>query len=501
MDLCERLRTVVFLDSDAEAIEFESVWHPWAALQRVWEGVDSHLDEFGAGESATVGVVLRNRPECAATIAALLGTGRCLVTLSPLQADADLAGDIARLPLAAVVATESDWEREGFADAVEASGALGIAIGGSVGEVRGQMEPAGEISTRVRPGIAVEMLTSGTTGPPKRVPLPYRNLAHSIEILSHYRSSDDGADDVRLSESVTILFSPLSHISGTWGVVEAVSAGRKLALLEQFRADAWLDLVRRFRPKFSSLPPTCMRMVLDTPGVTKEDLSSLRAVRAATAPLDPSMADEFEERFGVPVLIAYGATEFAGAVVGWTLRDHDRFHKAKRGSAGRAHPGIELRVVDPESGDVLGEDEVGILEVTGDQLAGLDSSEWIRTQDLARIDSDGFVWLRGRTDDVIIRGGFKVDTGRVASVLERHAAVRAAGVVGVADRRLGAVPVAVIEPEKEGRVTAEELADWARGSLSVYEQPVRFILVDELPRTATLKVSRRALEQLAATVE
>lgn len=494
MDLAERLRQIVFLDPSAPAVEFQSDWWSWGDLGETWERLDSALRKANIPEEAAIGVVLRNRPECVASIVATLGTGRCVVTLSPLQADEHLANELTTLPVAAVVAPAADWGRSAFEEAVRANGALGLELGVAPGAVVERIK-GGETFAELRPGIAIEMLTSGTTGPPKRVPLPYANLARSIEALVHYGPAGESEAPPRLRTAVTILFTPLSHISGSWSVIEAVASGRRLALLEQFKVDAWLEMVRRHRPKFASLPPTCMRMVLDS-DASKEDLASLKAVRVGTAPLDPRVADEFEDRFGVPVLIVYGATEFAGAVVGWTLSDHTEFRSTKRGSAGRAHPGIEVRVIDETSGSVLGQGEVGLLEFRGQQLEGLGSSEWVRTQDLAHLDSDGFVWIQGRNDDVILRGGFKVDTGRVAAVIEDHHGVQAAAVIGIPDRRLGAVPVAVVERSVGDSVTADELLEWARRTLAVYEVPTRIVFVDELPRTATLKVSKKALEQL-----
>jgi long-chain acyl-CoA synthetase len=495
MNLSEQLRQIIQLDAAAPAVEFEQRWWSWGDLWETWKNLDAALQQSHIADQAPIGVVLRNRPECVASIVAIVGSGRCVVTISPLLADEEMSNELNRLEVAAVVAPDIDWERPGFEDAVRARGSLGLGLGRIAGQVSRRTE--GGLPRLLRPGIAIEMLTSGTTGPPKRIPLPYENLARSIEALAHYGPGDKSADRARLRPAVTIVFAPLSHISGSWGVIESVAAGRRLALLEQFKVDAWLDLVRRHRPRFASLPPTCIRMVLDS-DATKEDLASLKAVRAGTAPLDPIVAQEFEDRFGVPVLIVYGATEFAGAVVGWTLRDHAEFHSSKRGSAGRAHPGIMLRIVAEDSPTVLGPNEVGLLEVKGAQLEGIGSEEWNRTQDLASIDQDGFVWIQGRNDDVIMRGGFKVDTTKVASIVERHPGVRAASIVGIPDRRLGQVPVAIVESFADGErksVTTEELLAWLRRALTPYEVPVQVLFIEKLPRNASLKINKKALQK------
>jgi acyl-coenzyme A synthetase/AMP-(fatty) acid ligase len=218
---------------------------------------------------------------------------------------------------------------------------------------------------------------------------------------------------------------------------------------------------------------------------------------SGTAPLSAADADAFMAKYGIPVLASYGATEFGGGVAGWNLADHQKFWAAKRGSVGRAHPGCELRIVDPESGLLLGADAEGALEVKAAQLGA--GSSWVRTTDLARIDADGFVWILGRADQVIIRGGFKVRPDEVRAALERHPSVRGAAVVSRPDARLGAVPVAAVELRRgPAPVTTQDLLAHASATLARYELPVEIRIVDELPRTGSAKVDLAAVRALFA---
>jgi acyl-CoA synthetase (AMP-forming)/AMP-acid ligase II len=217
-------------------------------------------------------------------------------------------------------------------------------------------------------------------------------------------------------------------------------------------------------------------------------------VVCGTAALEPETALAFEDKYGIPVLTTYGATEFAGGVAGWNLRDHSQWGSAKRGSVGRAHPGCELRVVEATSGRVLGGGEAGLLEVRSSQIA--DGASWVRTNDLAKLDADGFLWILGRADDAIVRGGFKVLPGEVASVLERHPAVREAAVVALPDARLGEVPVAAVELAAGAVVATDELLAFARAHLAGYQVPAQIRIVQTLPRTPSLKVSRPAVREL-----
>jgi acyl-CoA synthetase (AMP-forming)/AMP-acid ligase II len=343
------------------------------------------------------------------------------------------------------------------------------------------------------PEVAVRMLTSGTTGPPKRVELHYRAL--EIEAASTRRYSHGGAETggLRLSSGVSILWIPLLHVAGVRAVIASVLDGRRLALMERFEVRAWVDLVREHRPKTVTLVPSALRMVYEAPDLPSDLFESVVAVFVGTAPLDPEFGTAFGERFGVPVLTIYGATEFAGGVAGWTLRDWREYGPAKVGSVGRANAGIELRIVDSETGEPLAADSPGVLEVRGPQLGG---DGWVRTTDLARLDADGFLYILGRVDDVIIRGGLKVHAADVERELRGHPAVRDAAVIGVPDERLGAVPVAAVELESGAeRPAEEELLKHLRGRLAPYQLPVRVLVLDALPRTPSMKVSQPGLRR------
>ena len=127
------------------------------------------------------------------------------------------------------------------------------------------------------------------------------------------------------------------------------------------------------------------------------------------------------QRYGIPVLQNYGATEFAGGIAGWTLDDFKAHWNAKRGSVGRVNQGIDARVVDPEAGVDLPLGEIGLLELRGGNAAS--PGEWTRTNDLAMLDADNFLWIKGRYDGAIIRGGFKISPDDVVKALEQHPAV------------------------------------------------------------------------------
>jgi acyl-CoA synthetase (AMP-forming)/AMP-acid ligase II len=491
VSLSERIRQVLAIDPAAQAVEFEGRWHSWGELAAWLEGFERALRTAGVGPDEAVGVLLRNRPASVGALLGVLATRRCVVSLNPMQGPAKLAQELRSLRLPAVVAHRDDWADAQLREVAGEAGSVAVEVAEDPAApcraLPGMEVLRGGPHRDPLPGVAVEMLTSGTTGTPKRVELRYRSLEQSLLGAAHYESGKGGAEAPALKQGVAIVAAPLVHVSGMWRTIQALVDGRRISLLERFTVESWRDVVRRHRPKVASLVPAALRMVLDA-DLPKEDLASLRAVTSATAPLPPETAVAFEEKYGIPVLTLYGATEFAGGVAGWTLKDHQKWAKAKRGSVGRVHPGCELRIVDPEDGAVLANGETGLLEVRSAQL-GADSG-WVRTTDWAELDADGFLWIRGRADNAIIRGGFKIAPAEVAEVLEKHPAVHEASVVGIADERLGALPVAAVELEPgTPPVDGEELRSFARQHLAKYQVPARILIVEALPRTPSLKVS------------
>lgn len=488
--VARRIQAAWSIDPAAPALEFEGHWSSWGELRRSAAAIDEMLTQAGVRPEAPVGVLLRNRPGLIAAILALLVSRRCIVSLSPFQSRAALHQDMSKLKMHAVIADAMDWRAQETRQVVRQLGIMAVSIE-SGGMAPLQVLTDFDATADHRAGMgdtALEILTSGTTGAPKRIRISHRTMNDSIE---------DGASAAgvapinaapTLKPTPTIVAAPLMHVSGLFGALLSVCEARPLVLLEKFSVDAWVEAIARHRIKFASLPPTPMRMVLDAQ-VPKAKLQSLIAVRAGTAPLPCETQREFQSRYGIPVLVQYGATEWMGGIAGWTLDDHEKFGAAKLGSVGRARGEVKLRVVHPDTGQEVPAGETGVLEVLPTQR--LASTSWTRTSDLASLDVDGFLYIRGRTDDTIIRGGFKVQLNQVTEVLMRHEAVREAAVIGIPDARLGQVPAALVELRPgSAPVTEEELTAFAREHLSPYQVPAKVRIVAALPRTISMKVSR-----------
>jgi long-chain acyl-CoA synthetase len=496
-ELSELVRGVLRLDPQAQAMEYEKRWRSWAEVEAVVVALDEALAAAGLGAGTRVAGMLRNHPLIAAASLSIVTSDRCIVTLNAALPDERLADDIRALKPPVLVGIERDWDRPAVRTAAQEIGCLGLLLaddgGKPVRSVNGLERVAGADLRREAPGVAIDMLTSGTTGPPKRIPLPAQAFEKAIIGAGVYDHRKPG-DPPRLRGGVQILNLPFAHISGLFGLFNCVAAGRASCLLDRFAVEPFVDAVRRHGPPVVGAPPSALRMILDAQ-VPKEDLASLVAFRVGTAPLPPDLADEFHARYGIPVLQNYGATEFAGGVAGWTLADFRKHHREKRGSVGRLNPGVEARIVAPETGAVLPLGQEGLLELKSAQLG--DGVSWIRTTDLGVLDAEDFLWINGRYDNAIIRGGFKILPDEVVRVLETHPAVREAAVVGLPDPRLGQVPAAAYIVRAGMEAPAEDdLRAFLRERLAPYQVPGRLMQVTDFPRTPSLKVSQPDLKAL-----
>lgn len=491
--MTEKLRAIMALDPERTEIDFEGRDYSWRQIAANVGAIETALEAMGLPADARVGVMLRNRPGHVAAIVAVLSTDRCLVTLNPILPEAKLFADFGGLELPVIIADTTDLARPGVIEALERAGSAVIEIGPRLEGVR-VVRSEGRAAVRTSPGVAIEMLTSGTTGTPKRVPLSRDSFDASFRGFTRYERGRSFDDPPKLNSGCTMIVNPLTHIGGIYGCIGALAAGRKIALLERFTVDAWVAAVKRNRPAVAPAVPSAVRMLLDA-DVDPADLSSLKSLISGTAPLSPDLVDAFLAKYDIPICANYGATEFAGAIAGWTIDDFRAHWAAKRGAVGRVHADIEARIVDPGTGALLPPGEEGLLEIKGRQLGN--DLQWLRTTDRAALDADRFLFIRGRADNAIIRGGFKIHPDDVVLALNDHPAVRESAVVGVPDDRLGAVPAAAIILKDGATEPAEsDLKAWLKQRLIAYQVPVHIRIVPDFPRTPSMKPSAPGLRAL-----
>lgn len=477
-DVIDHLRANLRDRSTDRAIEHEGRWISWGEVARYGDAIVALLDGAGCPPSAKVGVIIRNRLAHAAAVVGLLAHRRSISFVYPFLPATAIADNVDSLGAGAILADVQDWPT--FSDAVGQAGCAGIALG-SIDEAP-RAVPGLETCTReafddALPEGGVEVLSSGTTGAPKRIPMPLKLLERAV-------MSAPGAEAGK-APAVQINIWPLGGVGGMCLLTGAAVNNTPLVLMERFSVDRLVEALRRYRPDTLGLNPTAIAMIYDA-GVTPEDMASVKSVSGGSAYLDPDLQERFEQRYALPILWGMGATEFCGTIVRWTPQMRAEMGQRKRGSTGLPMPGVEIRAVDPETGAEVPRNADGLLEVHCPTVR----PDWVRTTDLVAIDEDGYVFHRGRHDGAIVRGGFKILPERVVDVLRGHPAVVDASVVGIPDARLGAVPVAAVElSQNAGAISEEALMAHLRAELPPTHIPREIRIVDALPRTPSLKVS------------
>ena len=332
---------------------------------------------------------------------------------------------------------------------------------------------------------ALILFTSGTTGLPKAVSITSGRLDLRIRgVAAPFRAD--------AKPSVGMMCVPFFHVSGSLGMLGSLYSGNTSVVQKRFDAGEWLRLVSAHRVATTFMVPTMLQRILNHPDFADTDLSSLVAIAygAAAAPIT-LVRRAMAALPHVAFANVFGQTETLGAYT--TLLPDDHRDPARAGSVGRPLPGVEVRVVDPVTGNDVQPGTVGELWVNTTQNV---TEGWLHTGDLARQDSDGYIFPGGRLSDTINRGGEKFGPTEVEEALRSHPAVTDVAVAGIADEELGQrVGAAVVAC---GPVTLEELRSHCRELIAYFKAPERLAIVDQIPYSATGKVSRRQLAALIA---
>ncbi|GAA2404860.1 fatty acid--CoA ligase family protein [Actinomadura vinacea] len=346
---------------------------------------------------------------------------------------------------------------------------------------------------------AVLLFTSGTTAAPKCAVLRHSHLLSYV--LGTVEFAAAAPDDCAL------LSVPPYHIAGIGAVLTNIYSGRRVAYLPDFTPRRWLDLVRGRRVSHAMVVPTMLaRIVEHLRGGPAHcpSLSSL-AYGGARTPL-PVLTQALRAFPATDFVNAYGLTETSSTIAILGPRDHREALASGRlqrlSSAGRVVAGVEAQIRD-EAGAVLPDGAVGELWVRGGQVSGeytgtgsaLDADGWFPTRDRARIDDHGYLYIEGRADDTIIRGGENIAPAEIEDVLAGHEDVREVAVVGMPDpdwgQRLVAVVVLTDRAGPAGEDTAAELRAFVRARLRGSRTPDEIVFRPELPYTPTGKLLRR----------
>ena len=332
--------------------------------------------------------------------------------------------------------------------------------------------------------IAVVLLTSGTTGTPKPVPMTHALLEGRVRGFAA-PPNPDGAP------AVAIVCVPFHHVAGLIGVLVGLAGGNTSVLQPRFDAGRWLELVEQHRVQRAFLVPAMLSRILEHPRFASADLSSLQLVTygAAGAPAE-LVARAVDAMPHVAFINVFGQTETLGAVTALGPDDH---RAGRAGSVGKPMPGVEIRVVDPATGADVGDGEIGEFWVRAPHTI---TDGWVRSGDLVRRDADGYLYAVGRLSDVINRGGEKIDPAEVEAVVKAHPAVTDAAVFGVPDDELGQRVAAALV--SDAGLTEQDVRAWCASRLARFKVPETIVFLEEIPLTELGKVSRRSLTTLVA---
>ena len=348
--------------------------------------------------------------------------------------------------------------------------------------------------------VAVVLFTSGTTSAPKAVELTHNNLTSYITGTVEFDSAQPG--------DAALICVPPYHIAGVSAALSNLYAGRKMVYLSAFDAAEWVRLVDAEAVSSATVVPTMLDRIVTALEAASTTLPTLRTLayggsRVALPLVRRALALLPEVGF----VNAYGLTETSSTIAVLTPEDHrvaltsdDPGVLCRLGSVGRPVPAIEVQIRG-EDGTVLGPNEPGELFVRGEQVSGrytgigsvLDADGWFPTRDVAHLDADGYLFVGGRADDTIIRGGENIAPAEIEDVLVEHPHVRDCAVVGADDPQWGQITVAVVVPARGAEPDVEDLRGFVRGRLRGSRTPDRVIFRTELPTNATGKVLRREL--------
>jgi acyl-CoA synthetase (AMP-forming)/AMP-acid ligase II len=342
--------------------------------------------------------------------------------------------------------------------------------------------------------LAVLPYSSGTTGLPKGVMLTHRNLvANILQTQAAVKLDDD---------EVVIAVLPFFHIYGMQVLMNGVlQNGATLVTMPRFDLEQFLSLVQEHRVTRAYIVPPIVLALAKHPMVDDYDLSSLKEVVSGAAPLGAELAQAATDRIGAPVVQGYGLTETS------PVTNLSPFGEARSGTVGVLVPNLELRIVDPITGEDHGpggEGEIwyrgpnvmkgylGRAEETG---AMLDADGWLHTGDIGAVDADGYLSITDRLKELIKYKGFQVPPAELEALLLSHPEIADAAVIGVPDEEAGEIPKAFVVRAPGSEIDAEAVMAFSAEHLATYKQVRLVEFIEAVPKSASGKILRRELRE------
>ena len=340
--------------------------------------------------------------------------------------------------------------------------------------------------------------TSGTTGRPKGAMLSHANIFASTALTATIH--------VRTRGETVLSALPFAHVYGNIVMNAAFLVGMRLLAMDRFEPGAALAAIQRERPALFEGVPTMFYQMLAHPDAPETDFSSLGRCTVGGQTMPVGKIAEVAERFGCPVCELWGMTEVSGPAT-----SHSPYWTPRHGTIGLPFPSVELRVADLDDPTRdLPDGEAGELCVRGPLVtsgywrnpeataAAIDAQGWLATGDIGRREPDGYFQIIDRRKDLIITAGYNIYPAELEAVLATHPAVAMSAVASLPDEEKGEIAKAFVVLRPGVACDAADLAAHCRRSLAAYKVPRAFAFVDDLPKTSTGKILRRALRDIAA---
>jgi acyl-CoA synthetase (AMP-forming)/AMP-acid ligase II len=347
--------------------------------------------------------------------------------------------------------------------------------------------------------IAILLFTSGTTGPPKAAVIRHKHLVSYILGSVEFLSAEEG--------DVGLMSVPPYHIAGVAAIASSVYSGRKVVQLPNFSAEEWIDLAQGENVTSAFVVPTMLSRIVEMLESRADiALPSLRALSYGGGRMPQPVIERAMELLpGANFANAYGLTETSSTISILGPEDHraavssdDPAVRRRIVSVGQPLPSLEVEIRD-EDGNAVGPNEKGEIFVRGEQVSGeylgkgsqLQDDGWFPTRDGGSMDSEGYLFIEGRIDDIIVRGGENISPGEIEDVLHAHAQISDAAVVGISNEQWGEAVAAVVVCKGDTQPSVSELQQWVKDRLRSSRTPERIEFVSELPYNETGKLLRR----------
>ncbi len=490
-----------------EAISFNGKTWTYAQLKEQVDALASALQKSGVKKGDVVALMLPNCPQYVISYYGILATGAVVVQVSIMLVERELRYIIEDSQAKTIIALTS------FSPIIEPVKAVTsleqvILVNLESPKKGGLYDDSYEAFMRNSTGmiepifmdpaedLAVIQYTGGTTGQPKGVMLTHRNLVANIEQLNEvYKGT------LFYGEERVFTVIPLFHSFGMTVCMNlGIYQGSCLILVHRFKVEEVLDTIKREKPTRFAGVPTMYIALNNHPKVEEYGLNTIKICDCGGAPLPMELIHEFEQKTGVRICEAYGLSEASPGT-----HVSAPFIERKIGAAGIPLPSTDFKVVDLATGTMeVPMNEVGELIVKGPQVmkgylnkpketANVLRDGWLYTGDIAKMDAEGYLFIVDRKKDMIIAGGYNIYPREVEEVLYEHPDILEAVVVGEPDAYRGETVKAAVVVKGDRPITADDIIAFCKENLSAYKVPKLIQFYDELPKSGTGKILRRAL--------